>query len=275
MHGYVPGCRRCGGAVQGGGAFGAVCRQPPRAGGAAGLPRAGRAVPPPRVRVLRGLRDRRRCGVPGGAGPLSVRPRRGVRRLRVRPGAHGAAGPRGCSPRRWCPRASRPGRRWRGAPCGWSSAARWWCCSPNGPPTGSGVQARGLRIARRSTTSSRLSWWPHSRRQLRRSVRWRPPTCSPRSTATGWCRTPSGTASATTSTEGRERSIGLPLSGKATPMHSPALADLLGRLPVPLRTSGAAHSPRPRVVVCGPYASRGAREGATGGGHRLRTLPRR
>ena len=23
-------------------------------------------------------------------------------------------------------RASRPGRRWRGAPCGWSSAARWW-----------------------------------------------------------------------------------------------------------------------------------------------------
>ena len=40
--------------------------------------------------------------------------------------AHGAAGPRGCSPRRWCPRASRPGRRWRGAPCGWSSAARWW-----------------------------------------------------------------------------------------------------------------------------------------------------
>ena len=26
--------------------------------------------------------------------------------------------------------------------------------------------------------------------------------------------------------------------------------------------------------VCGPYATRGAREGATGGGHRLRTLPR-
>ena len=64
--------------------------------------------PPPRVRVLRGLRDRRRCGVPRGAGPLSVRPRRGVRRLRVRASAHGAAGPRGCSPRRWCPRASRP-----------------------------------------------------------------------------------------------------------------------------------------------------------------------
>ena len=67
---------------------------------------------------------------------------------------------------------------------GWSSAARWWCCSPSGPPTGSGVRARGLPIARRSTTSSRLSWWPHGRRQLRRSVGWRPPTCSPRSTAT-------------------------------------------------------------------------------------------
>ena len=46
-----------GAAVQGGGALGAVCRQPPRAGGAAGLPRAGRPVPPARVRVLRGLRD--------------------------------------------------------------------------------------------------------------------------------------------------------------------------------------------------------------------------
>ena len=96
--------------------------------------------------------------------------------------------PRDCSPRRWCPRASRPGRRWRGAPCGWSSAARWWCCSPSGLPTGSGGRARGLPIARRSTTSSRLSWWPHGRLLLRRSVRWRPPTCSPRSTATGWCR---------------------------------------------------------------------------------------
>ena len=68
-----------------------------------GLPRAGRAVPPPRVRVLRGLRDRRRCGVPRGAGPLSVRPRRGVRRLRVRPARTALPGPRGCSPRRWCP----------------------------------------------------------------------------------------------------------------------------------------------------------------------------
>ena len=132
-----------------------------------------------------------------------------------------------------------------------------------------GVRARGLPIARRSTTSSRLSWWPHGRLSLRRSVRWRPPTCSPRSTATGWCRTPSATASATTSTEGPDRSIGFPLTGKATPMHSPALADLLGRLPAPLRTREAAHSPRPRVVVCGPYATRGAREGATGGGHRI------
>ena len=126
-----------------------------------------------------------------------------------------------------------PVRRWRGAPCGWSSAARWWCCFPSGLPTGSGVRARGLPIARRSTTSSRPSWWPHGRLSLRRSVGWRPPTCSPRSTATGWCRTPSATASATTSTEGRDRSIGFPLTGKATPMHSPALAHLLGRLPAP------------------------------------------
>ena len=73
-----------------------------------------------------------------------------------------------------------------------------------------GVRARGLPIARRSTTSSRPSWWPHGRLSLRRSVGWRPPTCSPRSTATGWCRTPSATASATTSTEGPDRSIGLP-----------------------------------------------------------------
>ena len=78
----------------------------------------------------------------------------------------------------------------------------------------------------------------------------------------GWCPIPSATASATTSTEGPDRSIGLPLTGKASPMHSPALADLLGRLPGPLRTREAAHSPRPRVVVCGRYASRGAREGA-------------
>ena len=46
-------------------------------------------------------------------------------------------------------------------------------------------------------------------------------------------------------------------------MHSPALADLLGRLPAPLPDQRAAHSPD-LVVVCGPYASRGAREGATG-----------
>ena len=49
-----------------------------------GYDRSCRAVPPPRVRVLRGLCGRRRCGVPRGAGPLSVRHRQGVRRLRVR-----------------------------------------------------------------------------------------------------------------------------------------------------------------------------------------------
>ena len=144
------------------------------------------------------------------------------------------------------------GRRWRGAPCGWSSAARWWCCSPSALPTGSGVRARGLPIARRSTTSSRPSWWPHGRLSLRRSVRWRPPTCSPRSTATGWCRTPSATASATTSTEGRDKSIGFPLTGKATPMHSPALADLLGRLPGPPPDQRS--SPQPPTSCRGPWA---------------------
>ena len=68
IDGEPSGFRSAGVAVQGGGALGVVCRQPPRAGGAAGLPSADRAVPPPRVRVLRGLRGRRRCGVPRGAG---------------------------------------------------------------------------------------------------------------------------------------------------------------------------------------------------------------
>ena len=47
------------------------------------------------------------------------------------------------------------------------------------------------------------------------------------------------------------------------------MVDLLSSLPDPPPEFEAAHSPRPRVVVCGPYATRGAREGATGGGHRL------
>ena len=42
---------------------------------------------------------------------------------------------------------------------------------------------------------------------------------------------------------------------------------LLSSLPDPPPEFEAAHSPRPRVVVCGPYASRGARERVTGGGH--------
>ena len=45
------------------------------------------------------------------------------------------------------------------------------------------------------------------------------------------------------------------------------MVDLLSSLPDPPPEFEAAHSPRPRVVVCGPYASRGAREGATAGGH--------
>ena len=39
------------------------------------------------------------------------------------------------------------------------------------------------------------------------------------------------------------------------------MVDLLSSLPDPPPEFEAAHSPRPRVVVCGPYASRGAREG--------------
>ena len=49
------------------------------------------------------------------------------------------------------------GQRWRGARCGWSSAARWWCCFPSGLPTGSGVQAPGTCFDRVSTILSRCS----------------------------------------------------------------------------------------------------------------------
>ena len=89
------------------------------------------------------------------------------------------------------------GQRWRGVPCGWSSAARWWCCSPSALPTGSGVRARGTCLSLGvSTTSSRLLRGGLAAAcRLRRSVGWRPPTCSPRSTATGWCPIRSATAS--------------------------------------------------------------------------------
>ena len=68
----------------------------------------------------------------------------------------------------------------------------------------------------------------------------------------GWCPIPSATASATTSTEGPDRSIGLPLTGKASPMHSPALADLLGRLPGPPPDQGS--SPQPATSCRGLWA---------------------
>ena len=56
--------------------------------------------------------------------------------------------------------------------CGWSSAARWRCCSSSGLSTASGAGLAAcvsLGATWRSITSSRLSWWPHGRRSLRRS----------------------------------------------------------------------------------------------------------
>ena len=110
---------------------------------------------------------------------------------------------------------------------------------PEGIPPNAALARRTLWLVKRSSLvvlfperPADRQWGPGSRLayrsalSLRRSVRWRPPTCSPRSTATGWCPTPSATASVTTSTEGPDRSIGFPLTGEATPMHSPALADL-------------------------------------------------
>ena len=64
MYAYVPGSRRCGGAVHSGGALGAVRRQPLGAGSAGNLPSADRALSPPRVRVLRGLCGRSGCRLP-------------------------------------------------------------------------------------------------------------------------------------------------------------------------------------------------------------------
>ena len=85
---------------------------------------------------------------------------------------------------------------------------------------------------------------------------------------------PAPPASATTSTEGRDRSIGCPLTAKATPMHSPALADLLGRLPRSAPEKPSRSQPptscRGLQAACHPWGQ----EGTTGGGHRLPTLPR-
>ena len=160
------------------------------------------------------------------------------------------------------PRCPRPSRKPQHLPPlgRHAHAARWWCYSPNGLPTASGVQARGTCFDRVSTTSSRLSWWPHGLLWRRPTAGWRPPTCSPRSTATEWCRTPSATASVTTSTEGRDRSIRFPLTGKATPMHSPALPTCLVAFRPPPDSRSSPQPPtscRGLWAVCHPWRQGG------------------
>ena len=88
-----------------------------------------------------------------------------------------AAGPRDCSPRRWCPRAYRQRRRWRGARCGWSSAALW-CDRQWGPGSRHVFRSAVYHLKPRFVVASRppaapgyCGWWP--------------PTCLPPSTATG------------------------------------------------------------------------------------------
>ena len=232
---------------------GAVCRQPPRAGGAAGLPCAGRAVPPPRVRVLRGLRDRRRCGVPGGAGPLSVRPRRGVRRLRVRQ-------TRTALPGRGAVRLG-GGARGHPAPCGAGAAH---------PVAGQAQLAGGAvsRAACRPAVGAGLAACV--------SLGALPPQADFRGGLTAACR------SGVLSVRAAPADLFATVDGYWVVPHTfrdglcddeyrgsraehPLPADRQGhadaqpgaRRPArspsgpPLRISEAAHSPRPRVVVCG------------------------
>ena len=61
----------------------------------------------------------------------------------------------------------------------------------------------------------------------------------------------------------------LELTGELTPIPSPALVDLVGRVPgAPPEQPQVAPSPRRPVAGRELLATRGAREGATGGGHR-------
>ena len=60
----------------------------------------------------------------------------------------------------------------------------------------------------------------------------------------------------------------LELTGQVAPIHSPALVDLVGRVPGAPLEYRRAPSPRRPVAVWELHATRGARDGATGGGHR-------
>ena len=57
------------------------------------------------------------------------------------------------------------------------------------------------------------------------------------------------------------------LAGQFTPIHSPALVDLLGRVPGAPPELPTAPSPRRPVAGRELHATRGATDGATGGGH--------
>ena len=58
------------------------------------------------------------------------------------------------------------------------------------------------------------------------------------------------------------------LTGQVTPIHSPALVELVGRVPGAPPEYRRAPSPRRPVAGRELHASRGAKDGATGGGHR-------
>ena len=138
----------------------------------------------------------------------------------------------------------------RGAPCSWSSAARWWWCSPSGRPSG-----LGLAYPRQ--------WGPGSRHVFRSSFYHLKPLFAVTSGP------PAPPASATTSTEGRDRCIPFPADrqghadaqfGARRPARSPSGlgSGKAKSLPVPdvLSRSGSCMPPvepgrEPRLEVSG------------------------